>query len=42
MQLVADAEAESWLAGLQGAREDFDWDAGNIPKLVKHGREETL
>ena len=36
MQLVDDPDAASWLDGLEGAAEDFDWDEGNRAKNRKH------
>jgi hypothetical protein len=36
MQLVDDPDAASWLDGLGGTADDFDWDAGNRAKNRKH------
>ncbi len=39
MQLAADLETASWLDGLAGEPEEFEWDAGNRGKNRKHGVE---
>ena len=39
MRLAADPEAASWLDGLAGRPEEFEWDAGNRGKNRKHGVE---
>ena len=39
MRLVDDPEAGRWLEELEGCREDFDWDDGNMEKNRKHGVE---
>ena len=36
MRLEADAGAVRWLEGLEGRPDDFDWDAGNRTKILKH------
>ena len=36
MKLIDDPDAASWLDGLVGAADDFDWDAGNRAKNRKH------
>jgi len=36
MRLEADAGAARWLEGLEGRLDDFDWDAGNRTKILKH------
>lgn len=36
MRLVEDPDAASWLDGLGGATDDFDWDEGNRAKNRKH------
>ena len=39
MKLAADPATESWLIGLTGADDEFDWDIGNLTKNRKHGIE---
>jgi len=36
MRLAEDVAAAMWLDQLRGQAEDFEWDAGNLPKLQKH------
>jgi uncharacterized DUF497 family protein len=36
MRLVGDPDAEFWLDQIGGEPGDFQWDAGNRPKLTKH------
>jgi hypothetical protein len=36
MKLAFDLEAASWLDGVAGETENFDWDAGNRAKNRKH------
>jgi uncharacterized protein len=40
MRFIADREVAAWLDGLEGSREDFDWDAGNRGKNRKHDVED--
>jgi len=37
MRFEDDPETTSWLERLAGTSDDFDWDAGNVTKLAKHG-----
>ena len=40
MKFIDDPEIAAWLDGLEGSREDFDWDAGNQAKNRKHDVED--
>ena len=37
MKLVADPEMENWLAQFIPNFDLFDWDTGNLTKILKHG-----
>ena len=37
MKLIADAVAASWLEEFIPDSDNFDWDAGNVHKNLKHG-----
>ena len=39
MKVVPDSSLDTWLAGVTGVAEKFDWDAGNRSKGLKHGVE---